>query len=497
MKSKIILISWIFFLAFGATLFAQKVEFIEPRFLLKSAAPDVSSFSLNGNHYILYSTLNMSAPLRLDLQLDSYTPDGKPLNSFMIDQKMNPVEPNFFEGLFVVGNQLMLFKMGYDNKAKTTSLFAYTLNEKGEKSEAIKLATIKAAGMINSGSFDITTSPDGQKVLVLSNLPYNKEFNEKLVLSIFDKDLNSIASKEIELPYLSSKQLSNVPFINNTGDVFLLKKIFAKKGTNDQELLFTFSTTLDLVKETAHVIGTNGIISSSQTCFDKTGNLVIGGLYFDFKKAGLNVEDPDGFFITVCTPKGELNSVFQTQSFMASVKTTQLIAAKNGGYFLVAQSENLKEENIPGSTSFQTNKNYDNQNAFIFRFDNNQLFMWKHELKRDSQRSVNDGAKANRVWCSLYGEDQFALVYKDAWYRNDGLEHNVVVPPLSTWTGDVINIIDNQGNMVKKYLIRDERIGGAKGQYYLIPTTGRIDSHSNFFFVGFRTQELVSIKVIL
>ena len=52
----------------------------------------------------------MKAPLRVDLQVNSYDMDGEIKNLFMIDQETDATELNYFEGFFPVDNQLVLFK---------------------------------------------------------------------------------------------------------------------------------------------------------------------------------------------------------------------------------------------------------------------------------------------------------------------------------------------------------------------------------------------------
>lgn len=60
--------------------------------------------------------------MRLDLQVVSYDEEGYPANSFLNDKTINGAEPNYFQGLYPVGNQLILFKTGYDIPTKTSIL---------------------------------------------------------------------------------------------------------------------------------------------------------------------------------------------------------------------------------------------------------------------------------------------------------------------------------------------------------------------------------------
>lgn len=461
-------------IAISNGLYAQTITFNDPLIPLESKSPEITRFSLNNNEYIFYKSLNLKAPLRVDLQLDSYDDEGIPVNSIMINKTMDPTEPNYFEGLFPVANQLIFFKMGYDLKSKTSNLFAYSMNRDGSYGEPTKLAAIKAAGMINSGSFDVITSPDTKKILVLSNLPHNKKLNEKIILTVFDEELNIVIQKEIELPYISSKHAINKVFINNNGNVFLLKKIYAKKGIPDREMIFTFSPELTIIKEEPLKIGNIGVISSYKWLFNSNGDLIIGGLYYDYKKVGINSEDPDGVFLAHCGINGNLEANFQIRHFNGSHETNQLIESADNSYYILVENVFLKKETVGDGTNPITNEIFTNTNAYIFKFDNNRQFAWEYMIKRDELKSVNDGAITNRVWMGIMPNNNIVIIYKDAWARHDGVKRDVIVPPVSMWKGNIIEVVNPVGKQLSKTLIRDQRFGGKTGSYYFIPQTGLV-----------------------
>ncbi len=479
------------------TTFAQKITFVEPRFKLESPKPEITSFDFDGNHFILFESSNMKAPLRVDLQLVSYDENGKPVNSFMIEETMKDAEPNYFEGVFPIGGNIVLFKSGYDTKTKKMGLYSYILDGKGGKGAPKKIASIQGKGVFNSGEFKVTTSPDFTKILVLSNMPRVKKTNEKLELLVFDNELNLIVKKRIELPYPSRKNIVNTAYINNNGSCFLLKKIYAKKGIPTKEMVFTFSPELELISESAHNVGELGVISTYKAMINNDGNLVIGGLYFDYKKSGVNVSDPDGQFVSICNTEGKMASVFNLNHYAGSYVTNQLFNDSLGNYFLLLESASDKTETsgvgtAPVYTDLHTNKDIE-----LIKFNTQQQqFEWIYAIERDELTSKNDNAKANRAWATVLPNNQIAVIYLDAWARHDGVKRTVVTPPVIYWKGDVIETVTQDGKTASHQLIRDQRIGGQSGQYYFIPQTGYMVNGS-LRMISFRRDELVSTIIDL
>ncbi len=483
-------------LSFSIKSISQNINFIEPRFTLESTSPEISSFDNNGKHYILYESYNSKAPLRVDLQLDSYNEDGAPINSVMIEKTMDPKEPNYFSGIFPLGGKLILFKRGYDTKTKKTNIYAYELNDDGSKGEAKFIASIQGLSMFKSGEFSVINSPDGKKVLVLSELPHKKKTKEKIVLSVFDNNLEKLSSKEIELPNLSSKHKVNEAFINNDGTVFLLKKIYAKKKIPDLEMVFTFSPELELISNNPHNVGDIGVISSYKTMFNSNGDLIIGGLFYDYKKSGFNVSDPDGSFITIATKDGKLTSGFSRKTYNSSLITNQLMMDGDGNYFIVTEYVNKENKTEGSGTAPIYNTYFTNQNIYIMKYNSNQEFAWRYKIHRDEQKSSNDNAKANRVWATILPDNNIAVFYKDAWANHDGVKRTVVAPPIIYWRGNVIERISNGGHKLSETLIRDQRFGGKSGQYYFIPQTGYM-VNGVIRMISFRNTKLVSTIIEL
>lgn len=111
-------------------------------------------------------------------------------------------------------------------------------------------------------------------------------------------------------------------------------------------------------------------------------------------------------------------------------------------------------------------------------------------------RSVNDAAKTNKVWMGLLPSNKIVILYKDAWARHDGVKRQVVTPPVSTWKGNVIEIINTNGSKEMEKLITDSRFGGKTGTYFYVPQTGFVEENT-IRMPALKNKELMSTIISL
>ena len=186
-----------------------------------------------------------------------------------------------------VNGSVILFSIMHSNEKKEDQLIAYTLNNKGELSKTILLASLKSNGGYLA-KFKVAVSSDGKKVGILCEKPYMKEKNEGLVIKILDKDLQPILTKDYSYNIASMKRRFNVPLINNKGSFFILKR--ARIKTKNKYFL-------TLIKESGveehHDVTLRSMrIADVTGLFNKEGDLIVSGFY-----AGFNGFAFEGAFI--------------------------------------------------------------------------------------------------------------------------------------------------------------------------------------------------------
>ena len=177
-----------------------------------------------------------------------------------------------------VNGSLTLFAVTHNSEQKEDQLIAYTLNNTGELSGTVLLASLKTNGGYLP-KFKIAVSSNGQKVGILCERPYMKEKNEGVIIKILDKDLQLILTKDYSYALASMKRRFNVPFINNKGSLYILKR--ARIKTKNTYLL-------TLIKESGveehHDVKLRSMrIADVTAAFNKDEELIVSGFYAGFK----------------------------------------------------------------------------------------------------------------------------------------------------------------------------------------------------------------------
>ncbi len=187
----------------------------------------------------------------------------------------------------MVNGRVTLFSIVHNIEKKEDQLRAYILNNKGELSKPILLASLKSNGGYLA-TFKVAVSSDGKKVGLLCEKPYMKEKNEGLVIKILNKDLQPILTKDYSYTIASMKRRFNVPLINNKGSLYILKR--ARIKTKNKYFLTLIKESG--VEEHHHVTLRSMRIADVTGLFNKDGELIISGFY-----AGFNGFAFEGAFI--------------------------------------------------------------------------------------------------------------------------------------------------------------------------------------------------------
>jgi hypothetical protein len=290
---------------------SQTIEFIEPRNVQNVPEAEFSNFTVGDHYYVLQKRFRLMAPVMYDLQLDAYDAARKPIGSNTLDKTLEMGDANIYEGIFPLKDKLVMFKSEFSKASgsKMSYLWYYPFDVTGKRQKKQSLLTINAESAANSGNFGVNVSPDGTKVAVISELPYEKEGMEKCVITVFDQTFKQLWKKEYTFPYESAKAPKNEIFVNNEGVAFILKRIAIKKAF-DQFSVFTFGNNGAQVTEKKIELENGFTISTWKNLFTTTGDLQIAGYFYIDKKVGINVETPDGtFFLDVKAGTGDLRFV--------------------------------------------------------------------------------------------------------------------------------------------------------------------------------------------
>lgn len=474
---------------------AQTVDFVEPRNVQSIDAPTYQTFKVKDYTYVLYNKLRISAPIMHDLQLDAYDANLKPIGSNQIDKTLEPNDANIYEGIFALSDKLVMFKSEF-TKGEGSSIYYYPFTATGSRQAGVKLVTFPAEKAMNSGNFDVNVSDDGSKVVVWCQLPHVKDSLEHAMVYVFDNSFKELWHADFRLPYESEKAPHNNIYVNNAGIVFDMKQVPVKKSF-DFYTMFTFLNATTR-KETKIDLGQDGHISTYQAGFCTNGDLYLAGYTYTDKKAGINVEEPSFVFsVKVSAADGTLPVDKVTEiPRQANLKAQKLFVQADNTAILIGEYQNETSTVRPAPAPMGTyDYAYDYGKITAMKFDASGTKLWSYEVDK-SRTTNNDGGKFQSFGAFMMNGN-LVIVYEDYLYRHDGKEHKVVGPILMGQFVDVLVTINQDGGKMSESYINDPRMGGEKGEYFIIPRTGTKVNENTLFFIGMRGLELVGMKVTL
>jgi hypothetical protein len=476
---------------------AQTVEFIEPRHVQTIPRAEFSTFQVKDRLYVLHKQYRMQAPVSFDLQLDVYDGARKPVASNTIDKTMEMGDANIYEGIFPMKEQLVLFKSEFSKVGgnKVSNLFYYPFDANGQRKKKTLLTSFPAEAAMNSGYFEVATSPAGTRLAVISELPYDKEGMEKCIVRVYDESFHELWTKEYSFPYESAKAPKNDIFVNDEGTVFILKRIKQKKKF-DQFSVFSFTGNGQTVSEKKLELGNAFTISTYKSMFTPSGELVLAGYYYTDKNVGINVETPDGcFYVRVNGSTGELVAA-KANPFkpLENLVALQLIALPDNSIALLGEQQYVRSVPIPGKM-FEYNYEYTTRNSVLLKLLPDGTMPWYYTVAKEL-KSVNDAARflSSYAWAS---GDDVHLLFADFLVERSERKHIVVLPNLGL-TGARVNVIETigaDGKFKRGTYVKDIRIGGRSGEYMFIPATGTAFNGSVFLLSG-RGGELVGTSLV-
>jgi hypothetical protein len=474
-----------------ACVHAQTVEFIEPRNVQNVPEAEFSTYKVGDYLYVLQKKYRMMAPVSFDLQLDAYDANRKPIGSNIIDKTLEMGDANLLQGFFPVKNRLVMFKSEYSKAsgAKMSYLYYYPFDVNGKRQKKNLLASFPVDGAGNSGNFNVNTSPDGTKVAVISELPFEKEGMEKCIVTLFDDQFKQIWKKEYTFPYESTRAPRNNIFVNNNGTVFIFKQINLKK-VFDQFSVFSFTNEGKAVIEKKIELGNGFTVSTFKDLFNADGDLQLAGYYYMNKKVGINVETPDGnFYLKINGTNGELVTAKINAGSVGTVKAIQLIALPDNTVCLAGDRMITNSTLIPGKLGEYT-YSYTGSGIYLTKLSADGSAAWTYKFDRDL-KSTSDGGRNFSAFAWADGND-VKLLFADYLNRHDEKKRFI---EFGSNRANVVQTIGADGRMKNEILIEDARIGGKRGEYLFIPSTGTTYKDRKIFLLANRGMELVGATV--
>ena len=409
-------------------LFATQISFAqEPQFVWNTANTkpnlDIASKmygNLNDGIFIYNNIPPSGTEFNPSITVEYF--NGKLDRGFKKNITVDPMED--FVDVVYLNKKAYHFKSLFSKDAGKNTLNAIGINPDGSFDKPVSIANISAEKLGKRGRFNVAASPDGKKLLILSQPEWIKDENEKITISLYNEKLEKIWSSEQTYSYPWTRAVYNEPFVNNDGTAFILKKT-DMKGEGNTYSIFTF--TGKALKEYKIQLDGNKKAITHASAFSPEGNFIVAGYYTEDAKVKIGFGTAyHGSFITSIDKAGE-SANFNTVNPFEKRKD---IVAKNiifnenkiilmGEEFFTTSRSAEKDPKVPMAEQdmFAKDYTYNANKIFIDGFDAAGKPVYNTSIKKDNN-SRNDFGR----WNSYFGaimKGKLYIIFNDEKYKYD------------------------------------------------------------------------------
>jgi len=212
-----------------------------------------------------------------------------------------------------LNGEIVLFKSLFAKDQGSNTLYATWVRPDGSLQKGRELARLPAEKLAQRGRFQVSSSPDGSKLVVLSEPNFEKDAQEVVKIAVYNASLEKLWSMDYPLPYEWTRAVNNRPLINNQGTVYLIKKT---SGKGDESGYSLFATQGKKLQEHRIVMEGKRKVASMVNAFDEQGDLWVGGYFVEDAKIRAGIGTPyHGLYLNEVSASGENMPVAQVHPF--------------------------------------------------------------------------------------------------------------------------------------------------------------------------------------
>ena len=329
---------------------------------------------------------------------------------------VDPLED--FVNVVYLNKKAFHFKSLFSKDAAKNTLNAIGINADGSFDKPIAIAGINAEKLAKRGRFDVASSPDGKKLVILSEPEWIKDENEKITITLYNEKLEKLWSSEQTYSYPWTRAVYNEPFVNNDGTVFILKKT-DMKGEGNTYSIFSFNG--KALKEFKVQLDGNKKAVTLAKSISTEGHFNIAGYYTEDAKVKIGFGTAyHGSFICSIDKSGESSKIMAVNPF----EKRKDIVAKSISYYagnIILMGEEYfvnsrsaeRDPKIPASEQdmFAKDYTYNAMKILIDGFDASGKPIYNTSIKKDNS-SKNDFGR----WDSYFGaimKDKIYVIFND------------------------------------------------------------------------------------
>ena len=348
------------------------------------------------------------------------------------------------------GTNQIIFLDNFNTKTKERELFWQRVNL--ETNEKTNPALVTSMPTRNSTYF-ITQSPNKLFYAVVKQFSFDKKINEKINVTLIDKDFKVIKEITYESQYLNKTQSDPKLFVSNQGTVFVVKEIDLAKMKAFKTVYFWDGNSATM-QETSLKFENDYQIYQYQGHFDGD-DFYIHGLYTRIGSKGVQMYGGGlpaaGIYAARFNGKGEKRYIETNETGEIPGLNLKDFTFDGLKTWLFADKMFLLQKNkppVPGAGAFNFEKdNFYSNTAFVFgKLDNETgKLEWKKEIKYDEPNTTNDNGTF-LSYLPILKNNQLILLFNDT--QKTKVDRYVMD---DRFTG--FDTYDTSGNLISNTLI--------------------------------------------
>jgi hypothetical protein len=317
------------------------------------------------------------------------------------------------------------FYDGWNKKEGKSSLHVYLSDEDGAPlKEARVLENISAPSQMNSAWFRYMFSPDGNKLLIATELPFEKGATEKFKIQVFStEDLSALWSYTINYEFESKRNPSNLTAVNNQGVVVIFKE--HDHGKKERTYQWISVTENGPEVEPLNLNGTYPI--ATQLVVGKNDEFFLSGMTTEL---GKNISTWQRVMHLCASKDGKMMSFtnpFIAEELMRKVASER--AASTPGHalsdyvllntfttskqytYMVIEQQTTTKNIIPNTQPVASEYIYNYGSVIVLALDDKGEQIWSAVLdKKQSEKTLDPNVKSGSV-LSVMKNDQVYLLW--------------------------------------------------------------------------------------
>ena len=211
------------------------------------------------------------------ITLEKYSPELKLLFSTDIESTSGTLfDSQLHRYTDMINGKIYVFLEGWNKEMGQNSFLIKEVRADGTVDDkAITLETEPSKNQLRSAHYSFRFSPDGSKMLVLTQKPFLKKAREELRLQVFNTaDFSSIWKQDLTLESESERSPQNEIVVDNNGIAYLFKDI---KISLKEHLYHLITAGKDFSK--VSIVELNEYFLGEKKMFiDPSGNLLMAGM---------------------------------------------------------------------------------------------------------------------------------------------------------------------------------------------------------------------------